>query len=475
MQRHELIQKFVRGSLITLLAAGGHHIVTLLTQVVLARLLEPALFGAFAFAQMTVLLFSNFCNTHGSRYVIRETEGTTEKLNVIYTVELCVTACLLLFVFFGAPLLMQAMGKPELTTLVQCLSLLLVRSPFSQPRTLLEKNLAFGHVHMPALFGQTVGAVVGIVLALRGFGVWSLVAWRLTALTGELAVLWGIASERPRLMWNTALAREALAYSWPLMGRSLLVFFYWNVDYYIVGRMLGDAELGYYWLGFQMSHYLLMTKSAINAVLFPTFAQLADRAAIRNAFNLLTRLTGIVFFFPTVIVLISGEDIVRYVLGEKWIPATHVLRIFMILTTIRAVTGYWDSVCLRYGKTKVLFVTSVFNALFIPAVGYFAVRRFGIEGMAITVLMSLLMICPVIAAVISGLIQSSYVTLLTRPLGVAVGLGLLYGACELLLRRSFGLIGSVAALFIFAAAYGASFTPEIRRVLQSVKHREGKT
>jgi O-antigen/teichoic acid export membrane protein len=464
MRKHEIVAKSVRGGVVVSAAMVLQYAVGLAAQITLARLLAPELFGAVAFATLVALFFGNLSNTNGNRYVIRESTDVQAKLDNVYTLEAALSVVVLCFLLLVAPWLMAKLGKPELTLLVQVLAVMIFQNPLLQPRTLLERDLAFLAIYSARVAGQLIGAVLGIIMACRQMGVWSLVGWRVGAMAAEALIVWWVAPYRPRFRWNGEIQREILRFGWPLIGSSILIFFYWNIDYYIVGKTLGQKQLGYYWLAFEMSHYLLKARTAVNSVLFPSFSRLQKREDIRRAFNLLTRSTAIVFMFPAIVTLVAGPDAVALVFGEKWLPATRVLQIFMVLIPLRAVMGYWDPVCLFYGKTKLMLVATVANAVFIAVLGFPCTRRFGIEGMAVVVLLSTILVAPFIAFVMHRLIQASYLKLLMGPMARALLCGALFAALYRVLGGAFGVSGKLGALALFTLAYGWAFASEIKSV-----------
>lgn len=426
MDRQEIIKKSLRGGIIVFAATGLQYLITFGIQVALARMLEPAHFGALAFATMVAMFFNSFTNIHGDKYIIKEKEGIQQKLDNVFTLEILLAIIFIFLVIGIAPFLMKLLGKPELTRFVQFLTLLFFYNPFSKPRSLFERKLSFFKAKFPMVIAQLIGGIVGVSLAYFDYGVWSLLWWRFSTIASEALIIWLITPYRPRLAWNRDILKGVVSFGWPLLGSSILVFFYWNIDYYIVGQLLGEEQLGYYWLAFQVSHYFLKAKASIISVVFPAFSRLGNEADIKNGFEILTRLTAIIYMFPTIIVLVLGEDLIRFIFGAKWIPATTAFQIFMVLTTLRAVTSYWDPVFLYYGKTRFLFSLTILNSVFIAGFGYFATKLYGIEGMSLIVLLSIIMITPIAGFYLKKLINTSYVKILFEPIVIAILLLMIY-------------------------------------------------
>ena len=309
------------------------------------------------------------------------------------------------------------------------------------------------------VIAQLIGGIVGVSLAYLDYGIWSLLWWRFSTIALEALIIWLITPYRPRLALNCDILKGVVNFGWPLLGSSILVFFYWNIDYYIVGQLLGEKQLGYYWLAFQVSHYFLKAKAAIISVVFPAFSRMGNETDIKKGFEILTRLTAIIYMFPTIIVLVLGEDLIRFIFGPKWLPATTAFKIFMVLTTLRAVTSYWDPVFWSYGKTKFLFLLTILNSVFIAGFGYFATGLYGIEGMSLVVLLSIIMITPIAGSYLKKLINTSYAKILFEPILIAIFLLTIYKVILMYLLKagSFSWGAKLISTILFTFSYGLIF------------------
>ncbi|MCK4577731.1 MAG: oligosaccharide flippase family protein [Candidatus Marinimicrobia bacterium] len=359
------------------------------TQVVLARLLAPEYFGALAFSVMVAFFFSTLANIQGDKYLIREAGDIQEKFNNVFTIEVILATTFSILVIGLAPALMRLLGSEHLTSYVQVLTIAYFYNPFSRVRSLFEKELSFFRARMPMVIAQAVAAGIGILLAYLGFGIWGLVAWRLVTLFTEALVLWWIAPLRPHLALNRDILRDIFRFCWPLMGSAVLIYFYWNIDYYIVARLLDETQLGYYWLAFQMTHYLTRFRHVINTVLFPTFSRIGDDEIIKKIFAALSDITFILFLIPIVILFFYGETVIVFIFGDKWGPATPVFQIFTVVTAFRMIFGYWDPVVLYYGKTKIPFYMTIYGAISLTIFVSILTPRYGITGAAAGVLGSI--------------------------------------------------------------------------------------
>lgn len=465
--RSDIASKSVRGTLIVMGVTGLRFAVAFGLQFVLARLLVPEHFGGMAFSWMVVGFLSNFTSFQTPKFLIRTRENVQRIVNTAFTLELLLSFVTFVVSLVLAPWAMKGLGKPDQTTFVQVLALSFFFSPFLQLRALLERQLDFKRANIPDVSGMIAEGVAAIFLALAGFGVWSLVVGRLSRFLVQTLIIWNITPYHPRLALDLQVIKKVVNYGWPLVGAGVLVFFYWNIDYYIVGNLLGEEQLGYYWLAFQMSTYLLHAKKAVSTVVFPAFSNLRDDEHIKEGFELLTKFTALAYLLPAALMLVCGRQVVEFLLGEKWLPATIPLQVFFLLTAFKATIGYWEPIVLVKGVTRIQLYLTIYGAVSTALLGYFLTLRWGISGMAVAVCLAAIIPMPVLELMVRKWINGSYRSVL-RPLLIFSGtvvLGFIW-------RKWVGIdtFGELAGVLLFQCCVYTGLATwveqaEIRRVL----------
>ena len=466
----DLVKKSIQGALVLAVVTAVQFGVGFGSQFVLARLLLPEHFGTLALAATVADFLKTLLHVTGRRYVIKERRSMQQVVDNTFTLELMLSFATVAFIGALGPWLMTLLGRPDATRFVQLLAFAVFANPFSQLGALYERDLRFSKANIPVAAAVLTEALVSITLAVLGFGVWSLILGRFARFSTMILLYWGLTPYRPRLAFNTLVWRDACAFGWPLTGTAVLVFFYWNIDYYIIGRLLDDTQLGYYYLAFQMNAYVLKVRSNISAVVFPAFCQAGSDAMIIRGFGLLTRYTAILFLIPCVLLLAFGPAIVRAAFGAQWLPALVPFQIFSIVTAWRATISYWDPVLVSKGITHPFFIAAVTNALIVPTFGYLLTTSNGINGMSVAVLLSVILTTPIQVLALKRTIEVSYRAILERPLVVA----LLHLAGSLFLASRFDLTawpGFISALGLSLALWVGlalvlipSLSQDVRRV-----------
>lgn len=386
MKARDFLKVSAKGGAVVAVAVFAQTLVGFVTQVALARILAPEVFGRLAFATTAAMFFNALTNLRGDAYVIQQKGSPRHAVDVAFTLELAASAVFVALVFLIAPPVMGALGKGDLTIYVQILSLSFFYNPFSRTRCLLERELSFFRSKTPFLAAQLFGSVTSIALAVLGYGILSLLWWRLSVLFGEVFLLWISAPYRPRLRWDTEQARRLILFTWPLVGSATVSYFCYNIDYFIVGKFLGDMELGYYWLGFQAAAYLLLARQILYQVLFPVFSRMDDEELKRQAFLRFSRAVAGIFTVLTVVAVLFGRDLILFLYGAKWEPAVFPFQIVFVAVMMRAINANMGYYFYSSGNTRPEFVSVLLTSIFLAPAAYFGTLRFGINGTAMAVL-----------------------------------------------------------------------------------------
>ena len=187
-----------RGAARTFVAQMAKLVVQFGTQIVLARLIEPAAFGLVAMAMPLIGFINIFADLGLSQAIIQRRDITRAQLNALFWVNVGFTVCLAAIVAALAPLAAAFYGEPRVAGIVIALSGLLIASGLSlQHMALLSRNLQFGALAAIDIAGPVMASAVGIGAALAGMGYWSLVLMQV-ANTATLTLLcWVFDDWRP--------------------------------------------------------------------------------------------------------------------------------------------------------------------------------------------------------------------------------------------------------------------------------------
>jgi O-antigen/teichoic acid export membrane protein len=383
--------KILRSSGWVAVSLAGKQVASVLSVIVLARLLEPQAFGLVALA-WTVLAFAEQIQESGvgSALIYRRHDIQRAAASALFWAPL---ASLILYAatFVLAPLLAHLLHSPGLVSVLRVLGLvLLLRGLMVVPAAILSRELDFRARAKGDVGAALVQAAVSVTLAFAGFGVWSLVLGALAAAVAQDAILWTIVPWRPspRAASRRVLI-EMVRYGRFVSAGSILNVVGRTIDNITIARLLGTTALGYYAIAFRLATFPeTVIGYVVSRVMFPVYSMLQnDQQAVRRAYLQTLQRIAMAALPVSVVVAIAAEPIVLALLGEKWLVAVTPLRILAFYGLLKTFIAPSGEVFKGIGKPHLgpPFET-VHLALAVPIL-YLLTRSYGIDGAALGMLL----------------------------------------------------------------------------------------
>jgi PST family polysaccharide transporter len=360
---------------------------TLGVGIVLARLLTPRDFGLFAVAMVAFTAVSCFDELGVSLALVRWPGDVRTIAPTVATLALASSGLLFTACFALAPSIARALGAPSAGGIVRLMAVAVLVDGITQvPVAMLQREFRQDRKMLADVVALVISTVVSIGLAVTGHGAWSLAWGRLAGNTAGAVMFVMLAPMPLRFGFDARIARSLLAFGLPLAGSSLLTFAVLNVDYVVVGVLLGPVALGVYVLAFNISSWSVnVLSSAVRSVSLAGFSRLAEddtRGAAPAAF---TRSLGWLFAIAAPIgagLVVFGPTLIRFVYGARWTPAGVPLRLLAVVGVLRVCFELAYDYLVAVGRPRILlFVQGAWLVALIPTLTAGA-ARFGVAGVA---------------------------------------------------------------------------------------------
>lgn len=177
----------------------GAQGVTLIVSIVLARLLNPEIYGTVALVTVFTTIMQIFVDSGMGNALIQKKDADDLDFSSVFYFNIMMCSVLYLIMFFAAPFIATFYKIPELTAVVRVLSLILIISGVKNvQQAYVSRHLMFKRFFFATLGGTIGAAVIGILMAYWGFGVWALVAQMLLNATIDTLILWITVKWRPK-------------------------------------------------------------------------------------------------------------------------------------------------------------------------------------------------------------------------------------------------------------------------------------
>ncbi len=309
----------------------GAQGVTFIVSIVLARLLDPDVYGTIALVTVFTTIMQVFVDSGMGNALIQKKDADDLDFSSVFYFNLMMCSVLYLIMFVAAPFIASFYKTPELTPVVRVLSLVLIISGVKNvQQAYVSRNMLFKRFFFATLGGTIGAAVVGITMAYLGFGVWALVAQMLFNTAVDTIILWITVKWRPKKKFSFQRLKGLFSYGWKLLVSSLIDTVYRDLSQLIIGKKYSKADLAQYNQG-QKFPQLIVTNinTSIDSVLLPTMSKAQDNAeAVKNMTRRAIK-TSTYLIMPFMVGLaVCAEPLVKLILTEKWLPCVPFLRIF---------------------------------------------------------------------------------------------------------------------------------------------------
>jgi PST family polysaccharide transporter len=374
-----------RGLGFSLLNNALSRLGTVVTGIVLARLLVPEDYGVFAVALVVLSALLSINELGVSLAVVRWPTDPRRIAPTVATMAVAGSTFLYGVAFFSASAVADALGAPAAKNVIILLAIsMIIDGAASVPAALLTREFQQGRRMTADLAGLAVNTAVTITLAVYGYGAYSLAFGYLVGNLTTSAVIYVSAPYRVWFGFDRSIVRELLAFGIPLAGSSLLVFGVLNVAAVVVGSQLGAVALGFFTLAFNLSSWPVnMFSMAVRRVAMPAFAQLADdRERLQDSFARSVALLMAVTLPVCTLLAVLALPVVRVVYGGRWAEAADALRWLAVLGSARIVAELAYDLLVAAGRSRAVFVIQgVWLGVLAPALVVGA-HLGGIEGVA---------------------------------------------------------------------------------------------
>lgn len=362
------------------------RLVRILVTMVLAELLAPSDFGLFSLALIMTGTFGIFREMGLSQALIfrrRDIDRAADTAFFLVPAQGLVMFCV---VFALAPAIASFFDIPEAVLLIRIISLDLVISSFGMvPAVLLERDLRFRTKFIPLIVPIIGYSVVAVIAALLGYGVWSLVAGELTRSFLTATVIWFFTRWRPRLFFDWQLAKELLSYGKHIVGASLAVLLFTNIDNIAVAKGLGAEQLGYYVFAFSVGTMPITQMAlSVNRVLFPAFSRIqTDLKALSKAYARSIEYMSMIAAPLALATATMGPVMLNVLYGGKWNGSIPVLQFLAFYGLFRAFGTGAQSMLKSLGKPRLASRVTYIQFILILPLLYTVTKNWGIAGVGL--------------------------------------------------------------------------------------------
>jgi teichuronic acid exporter len=344
------------------LNATGINVFQIIISIVLARLLLPKDFGIVAIITVFTSFLRIFIDSGLGAFIIYKDDIDQFDLSSIFWLNVFLGILISTVLLSLAPFISAFYNEPVLNSIAFVSAANFIISSITIVQlALLRKHRNFKSIFLAQFFALTISATLAIFLALKGFGVWCLVARDFINAIAFTTIIWCLTKWRPNFFFSTARIKQAVSYSLPLFVSNLLAYGTKDIDYLIVGKVLGTNNLGYYQKAFQFSS--LPGNQIVDIIGFLMFANFArnktNKDEIWNQFITISKIVCFLSITAGLIIFFSANSFVMKILGSRWEPSVTIFQSFFFLVVFLPLYRLQGTIFYSLNSTKIEMLSSI--------------------------------------------------------------------------------------------------------------------
>jgi len=323
--------KAVKGGGINIVSTMISFLVQTVGVIALGRLLKPSDFGVVAMVSAFYLLLMNFGPNGFTEYIIQKKSVETKDLNSIFWIHAAMSLSLTLGLVAAGPILSRFYEEPAIRLITQVMAAgIMVQMLSTVHQSILKRDMEFRKLAINNILASVLSTTLAIVLAIKGFGHWAVVSRQLSTVVFVTLGSWIVCPWRPNVPGGFRNGKNSIRFALRVYGNFALGYFAKSLDKVLLGRFHGPILLGYYDRAYHLSSMPVeQLASPLHSVGLATLSRLSNnRARYEKYYKKALQTLSFFGLFASVVMTVSGGDLIRIILGAEWQQAGYIVRAF---------------------------------------------------------------------------------------------------------------------------------------------------
>lgn len=312
----------------------GSALLQAVVSIVVANAIMPMDMGIMAVLTVFTTLAQVVVDSGFSQTLIRKAAPTAEEYRAVFRFNILSSLILYALLSIVSPAIARYYGWPLLATVAPVLFLLLPLNALCViQNTIMVREFRFAQLSTITFASSLISGIIAIVMALTGFGIWSLVGQRVSMMAAKAAMLWWKSNWRPRSATKASSLREMAPYSLRLMTTDIINALYNNIAQLFIGNIYSGSVLGYFNQAQKLKDMPVnSTMQSVQSVTFPALSKIGDNdVKFTESYRRVVMLTAFIMFPIMAGLIATAEDIYTLLLKPRWHPAIPYFRILCIV------------------------------------------------------------------------------------------------------------------------------------------------
>lgn len=309
------------------------QLVTFVVSIILARILSPEYYGTIALVTVFTTILQVFVDSGLGTALIQKKDADDLDFSSVFFLNMFMCVVLYIVMYIASPYIAAFYNDKGLTPIIRFISLTIIISGVKGiQQAYVSRNMLFKRFFFSTIGGTIASAIIGIILAYRGYGVWALAIQQVSNTAIDTLILWLTVKWKPKFMFSFQRLKRLLRFGWKLLVSALLDTIYGNLRNLIIGKKYTSADLAYFDQGDKLPKAIVTNINvSIDSVLLPTMSKMQDKTeAVRTLTRRAIRISVYIVAPLMIGFACCADSLVRLVLTDKWLPCVPFIRILSV-------------------------------------------------------------------------------------------------------------------------------------------------
>lgn len=309
------------------------QLVTFVVSIILARILSPEYYGTIALVTIFTTILQVFVDSGLGTALIQKKDADDLDFSSVFFFNMLICIVLYIGMYILSPYIAIFYDDKSLTPIIRFISLTIIISGVKGiQQAYVSRNMLFKRFFFSTIGGTITSAIIGIILAYRGYGVWALAIQQVSNTAIDTLILWLTVKWKPKFMFSFQRLKRLLRFGWKLLVSALLDTIYGNLRNLLIGKKYTSADLAYFDQGDKLPKAIVTNINvSIDSVLLPTMSKMQDKTeAVRTLTRRAIRISVYIVAPLMIGFACCADSLVRLVLTDKWLPCVPFIRILSV-------------------------------------------------------------------------------------------------------------------------------------------------
>jgi len=340
----------------------GGKLIQIIITIILARILSPDDFGIIGLLVIFTELSKVILDSGFSQALIRKKDADQSDFTSVFYFNIVVGIVVYTILYFITPFISDFYKYPELTDIARVVFLSTLINSFGivqNAKVIREVN--FKTLAKRTIIANILAGLLAIYLAYVGFGVWALVIQMVLATFLRVLLLWTFSKWLPSLSFSFKPIKKLFAFSGNLLMSGIFDVIVSNIQTLLIGKFYSKAALGFYTQGKQLSSIPAQTLTGIvRNVTYPTLSVIQENIEeLKHAYKKIIKIAVFVIMPLMLGLLAIGENLIPFILGDKWIPSVNYFMLLCITGAFFPLYSMGQNLFLVRGNSRLYLKVSI--------------------------------------------------------------------------------------------------------------------